>query len=51
MYSTKIHLKVSNQIQLKRMTLLLNKEIAFSHEGPTFVNPVGLVIGGEVTGG
>ena len=40
MYSTKIHLKVTNQIQLKRMSLLLNKKIAFSHVGPTFDNSV-----------
>ena len=45
MYSTKIHLKVTNQIQLKRMSLLLNKKIAFSHVGPTFDNPVNSVLG------
>lgn len=45
MYSTKIHLKVTNQIQLKRMSLLLNKKIAFSHVGPTFHNPVNSVLG------
>ena len=50
MYSTKIHLKVTNQIQLKRMSSLLNKKIAFSHVGPTFVYPVNSVLGGEVTG-
>lgn len=51
MYSIKIHLEVTNQIQLKRMSLLLNKEIAHSHVGPTFVNPVNSVLGGEVTCG
>ena len=45
MYSTKIHLKVTNHIQLKRMSLLLNKKIAFSHVGPTFDNPVNSVLG------
>ena len=45
MYSTKIHLKVTNQIQVKRMSLLLNKKIAFSHVGPSFVNPVNSVLG------
>lgn len=45
MYSTKIHLKVTNQIQLKRMSLLLNKKITFSHVGPTFDNPVNSVLG------
>lgn len=45
MYSTKTHLKVTNQIQLKRMSLLLNKKIAFSHVGPTFDNPVNSVLG------
>lgn len=51
MYSIKIHLKVTKQIQLKRMSLLLNKKIAFSHMGPTFVNPVNSVLGGGDTGG
>ena len=51
MYSIKIHLKVTNQSQLKRMSLLLNNEIAFSHVGPSFVNPVNSVLGEEVTGG
>ena len=44
-YSTKIHLKVTNEIQPKRMSLLLNKKIAFSHVGPSFVNPVNSVLG------
>ena len=50
MYSTKIHLKVTNQIQLKRMSLLLNKKIAFSLVGPTFDNPVNSVLGERLQG-